>query len=94
MKHKTKFLVAASVLATALSQNANAHLKPKENEEKCYGVVKAGKNQCTSEANKHQCAGQARVDSDPYEWVIVPKGLCEKLVNGSTEPGSAEEDGT
>ncbi|HET9844026.1 MAG TPA: DUF2282 domain-containing protein [Gammaproteobacteria bacterium] len=48
--------------------------------EKCYGVAKAGKNDCS--AKGHACAAQAQSDGDPEEWVYVPKGTCEKIVNG------------
>jgi len=58
---------------------------PKEVSEKCHGIVKAGKNDCA--ANGHGCAGQAKVDSDPNEWIVVPKGTCDKIVGGSTTPG-------
>ena len=54
--------------------------------EKCYGVVKAHKNDCASKANKHSCSGQAKVDGDPNEWIKLPKGLCDKIAGGSTEP--------
>lgn len=50
--------------------------------EKCYGVVKAGKNDCAGRG--HGCAGQAKADGDGSEFISVPKGTCEKLVNGST----------
>jgi len=49
--------------------------------EKCYGVAKAGKNDCAGAA--HSCAGQAKVDGGGKDWVTVPKGTCEKLANGS-----------
>ena len=52
--------------------------------EKCYGVSKAGKNDCANKAKTHSCAGQAKTDGDTGEWIYVPKGLCEKLVNGET----------
>ena len=26
-------------------------------------------------------------DGDKNEWILVPKGLCNKLVGGSTVPG-------
>jgi len=48
--------------------------------EKCMGVAKAGKNDCGT--SQHSCAGQAKVDNDPEEWVAVPKGTCEKLAGG------------
>jgi uncharacterized membrane protein len=58
---------------------------PKEGMEKCYGVVKAGKNDCG--ANSHGCAGQAKVDGDKNEWLSLPKGSCERIVGGSLQPG-------
>jgi len=51
--------------------------------EKCFGVVKAGKNLCGSGDGSHGCAGMAKVDADPNEWIYVPEGLCEKLTGGS-----------
>lgn len=48
--------------------------------EKCAGIVKAGKNDCG--ANGHSCAGQAKKDNDPNEWIAVPKGTCEKIAGG------------
>lgn len=89
MNNKTKFLTAASMLTAALAgiQDASAHMEPKKGDgmEKCYGVVKAGKNDCASKANKHSCATMAKADSDPNEWIKVPNGLCERLTGGSTE---------
>lgn len=52
--------------------------------EKCYGVAKAGMNDCG--ANGHSCAGQAKTDNDPNEWIKMPKGLCAKI-GGSLESG-------
>lgn len=50
--------------------------------EKCYGVAKAGKNDCASLNKTHSCAGQAKADGDANEWVYVPAGLCDKLAGG------------
>lgn len=49
--------------------------------EKCYGVAKAGKNDCAGPA--HSCAGQAKVDAGGKEFIAVPKGTCERLTGGS-----------
>ena len=48
--------------------------------EKCFGVAKAGKNDCA--ANGHSCAGQAKAVS-AKEWIKLPKGTCERLAGGS-----------
>jgi uncharacterized membrane protein len=58
--------------------------------EKCYGVVKAGKNDCASADKSHSCAGHATADANKNEFVKVPAGLCDKLAGGSTEAPKAE----
>lgn len=50
--------------------------------EKCYGVAKAGKNDCA--AAGHSCAGQSTKDMDKASWVSLPAGVCAKLAGGST----------
>jgi uncharacterized membrane protein len=65
-------LAVAGVVNTAVAQDADM--------EKCFGVVKAGQNDCASKA--HSCAGQSASDGGADEWVNMPKGLCAKLVNG------------
>ena len=52
--------------------------------EKCFGVAKAGKNDCAT--SSHACAGHATADNDPVEWKYVPKGECEKM-GGTKEAG-------
>ena len=51
--------------------------------EKCYGVAKAGKNDCATKSSS--CAGTAKEDNQKDAFVVVPKGLCGKLSGGSTE---------
>jgi len=83
---KSKFLktatlaISTAAIASVIATPANA--RPKM--EKCYGVVKAGKNDCASKDGSHSCAGQAKKDGDKGEWILVKKGTCERLVNGST----------
>ena len=71
---------AASILAVALATSAPLAQAGKEGMEKCAGIVKAEMNDCG--ANGHACAGQAKVDNDPNEWIYVPEGTCEKIVGG------------
>jgi uncharacterized membrane protein len=71
----------ASALALGLSSPAAAQAPSKE---KCYGVSKAGQNDCGNIAGTHTCAGQAKVDNDPGEWRYVPAGTC-KTMKGMTE---------
>ena len=90
---KTNLAIAAAVatlMTTGVIDTAEAADKAKK--EKCYGVVKAGKNDCGNASKSHSCAGFAEADSDGGEWVTVPEGLCEKLAGGSLEPVAADAD--
>ncbi len=77
----------AAVLAFAVTTAAQAEDGAKT--EKCYGVVKAGKNDCKTGA--HSCAGASK-EAGKDEWVSVPAGLCDKLSGGSKdEPKMMDE---
>lgn len=88
--NKVAFSLAAAgaMLTVAAMPNEEAQAGSKKEMEKCYGVVKAGKNDCGNAAGTHSCAGYAKTDGDGGEWVFVPKGLCDRLVGGSTAPKS------
>ncbi len=77
-----------SLLAMSL-MSGNANAADKMNMEKCWGVAKAGHNDCSSNKSAHSCAGQAARDNDPMDFVAVPKGTCNKIAHGSLEPGKA-----
>ena len=79
MKKELLLSTVAGVVAVAGSAHAGDHKMEKE---KCYGVVKAGKNDCGAKDGSHACAGMSKVDGDSNEWVMVPKGLCHKLAGG------------
>ena len=50
---------------------------PAAAKEKCYGVSKAGQNECA--AGKNSCAGTSKKDNDPTAWKLVAKGTCAKM---------------
>jgi uncharacterized membrane protein len=50
-------------------------------QERCYGIAKAGKNDCSTSTSA--CAGTSRQDFQKDAWVYVPKGTCLKLAGGS-----------
>ena len=88
MKASTMALASALVGSVAMSAVAVAQTgpapKPEYKFEKCYGVVKAGKNDC--QTTTHSCAGSSKQDAAHDSWVYVPTGTCDKLVGGSLEP--------
>lgn len=87
---KTVNTLLASAVALTVAGGIGA-AKAEEDTEKCYGVVKAGHNDCGAADKSHSCAGQATADGDGGEWVTVPAGLCDKLVGGHTEPVAGHE---
>lgn len=76
------------VMAAGLVAMSTAAVAGKPGMEKCTGVAKAGKNDCGT--SQHACAGMAKTDGDKEEWVLVPKGTCEKLAGGVVKPGKAK----
>lgn len=77
-------IAAAISLAAAGAAVAGPAAEPGFENEKCYGVVKAGKNDCQTAT--HSCAGTATMDNAPDSWVYLPAGTCEKIVGGSPKP--------
>jgi len=81
-------LAATSVLGALALAAAQAHAGPvaqPNGSEKCYGVAKAGKNDCA--AGVHSCAGQSTKSFDKASFLYLPKGECAKLAGGSSKAG-------
>jgi uncharacterized membrane protein len=86
---KTDLIVASAVAAAlALPLVAGAQAgpapEPKFSAEKCYGITKAGKNDCQT-ANS-SCAGTSKRDGQKDAWIYVPAGSCDRIVGGSKQP--------
>jgi uncharacterized membrane protein len=80
--------VVASSLLGALAMSTAAHAGPvaqPPGSEKCYGIAKAGRNDCA--AGAHSCAGQATRPMDKSSFVYLPTGACSKIAGGSTTVG-------
>lgn len=82
---KTSSLFLASAVAAALAlpsmANAGPAAEPAFKSEKCYGVAKAGSNDCQT-ANT-SCAGTSKRDMQADAWLYVPAGTCAKIAGGS-----------
>lgn len=50
--------------------------------EQCFGIAKAGKNDCAGKGSANSCAGTAKKDGEKGAFVLVPKGTCAKIVGG------------
>ncbi|HEX9473888.1 MAG TPA: DUF2282 domain-containing protein [Steroidobacteraceae bacterium] len=75
------FGAAALAMASTAAFAADTKAMDKPAMEKCFGVAKAGKNDCA--AGTHSCAGQATKDMDKASFVSLPSGVCAKLAGGS-----------
>jgi uncharacterized membrane protein len=81
--NKRQALIAAA-LASVCAINAGAAAASDDgmaaapSKEKCFGVAKAGQNDCATPTGSHSCAGQSKVDKDGNEWKYVAKGTCVK----------------
>ena len=83
----SQFLIASAVaaaLAVPIVSQAGPAPKPKFQAEKCYGIAKAGNNDCQT-ANS-SCAGTSRRDNQGDAWIYMPAGACDTVVGGSTQP--------
>jgi len=76
----------AGILALAVAQSAGA-ADGTASKEKCYGIAKAGQNDCSTA--RHSCAGKGTRDNAPDEWKYVPKGTCSNA-GGRTASGGPD----
>ena len=73
----------AGVIAVGLAGASGQALAAKKFE-KCYGIAKAGKNDC--QTSNTACAGTSTTDNQADAWIYVPKGTCAKIVGGANQP--------
>ena len=79
MNHR---LVASSALASVLAMGLLSAAQAQEgakDKEKCYGVAKAGSNDCANLSGSQSCAGQNKTAMAVDEWNYVAKGSCAKM---------------
>ena len=87
VRPETRQQVEAAIASLGYVRNRapRASVAQPTGSEKCYGIAKAGKNDCA--AGVHSCAGQGTKSSDKASFVYLPAGACEKIAGGSTAPG-------
>jgi uncharacterized membrane protein len=85
MNMKNLALAAAIGSLISLGAGSAAVAGDSPAKEKCYGIAKAGQNDCA--ANGHSCAGQSKVDNSPDDFKVVPAGQCE-VMGGKTKPAT------
>lgn len=75
MKNTTNALIMVAVAAAlgAIETPAVA-----QDQEKCYGVSLAGKNDCAAGPGT-TCAGTSTIDYQGNAWKLVPAGTCAAM---------------
>jgi uncharacterized membrane protein len=76
--NKRQAMIAAAFATACVANVGVAQAYDAPAKEKCFGIAKAGQNDCAAANGSHSCAGQAKKDKDPGEWKFVAKGTCEK----------------
>ncbi|OEZ48769.1 MULTISPECIES: DUF2282 domain-containing protein [unclassified Duganella] len=87
--NKRQALIAAAlatVCAAAVGSASAATASASAEKEKCFGIAKAGQNDCASANGSHSCAGQSKTDNGAAEWKYVAKGTCEKAGGKTAAP--------
>ena len=79
-----------SILSLGVTSYTEQAIAANTEMEKCAGIVKAGMNDCG--ANDHDCGGMSKVDSDPNEWMALPKGTCNKIVGANVVGNEKSQD--
>lgn len=82
-------LIAAAA-ATLLSTVLAATPAVAQEKEKCYGIAKAGQNDCANLSGSHSCAGQSKVNDDAGEWKYVAKGTCKAMKGMTADEAKAK----
>lgn len=84
MKKATSSIAAIGSLLAIGALAAPSFAADDPNLEKCYGVAKAGKNDCAAQA--HACSGQSKDNGAGRDFVKLPKGTCDRINGGSLTP--------
>lgn len=83
--NKRHALLATALATVCIAGLGTVHAADAE-KEKCFGIAKAGQNDCATASGSHSCAGQSKTDNSPAEWKYVAKGTCEKAGGKTAAP--------
>lgn len=86
---KRHFIKTAASSLLALGIVAAAPASQAASMEHCFGVAKAGQNDCAGLSGLHSCKGSSTTSYDPGDFKAVPTGTCTKM-GGLTEMQAKE----
>lgn len=76
---KRQFIKAAASSLLALGIAGAAVPGQAASMDKCFGVAKAGQNDCSGISGLHSCKGSATSSYEAGDFKVVPSGTCEKM---------------
>lgn len=79
---RTLALAVAAAIALAAAPAAEAQFRGV----KCYGITKAGQNDCAHARGFHLCSAEALVDYDGGDWKLVKNAAECEAKRGSLKP--------
>jgi len=84
-------LILSSALASAVALGLVGQVSAEEKgKEKCFGIAKAGQNDCANLSGSHSCAGLSKADNGPEDWKYVAKGTCKDMKGMTAEEAKAK----
>ena len=87
--NKRQFINTAAASMLAMGVLAAAPAAHAEGMGKCFGVAKAGQNDCAGLSGLHSCKGTSTVSYNPGDFAVKPAGTCEKLGGLNLEQAQA-----
>ena len=86
---KISGLAVGCAFAAALGMAGSSQSVSAAEQEKCFGVAKAGENDCAA-GKGTTCAGTSKIDYQGNSWKLVPAGTCETMELPGDRKGSLE----
>lgn len=86
-----KLLISAAILGlTATAQIGQAQAFG-DGDHKCFGIAKAGSNDCAHAFGAHTCAGRAVSSNDKGDWIyIADENKCLTKCGSFNKPGEPD----
>lgn len=82
MEKRTLAAAVAAAIALAGASDSAAQFRGV----KCYGIAKAGQNDCAHAKGTHFCSGEALVDYDGGDWKLVRNAAECEAKGGALKP--------
>lgn len=79
-------LVTAALAGLFALGGNTAMAQSSKDQEMCWGVAKAGQNDCANSKAGHGCSGASKVDYDPNDFKMMKTGTCVQM-GGSLKQG-------